>query len=368
LTPAYHAAFYDFFGGTSSTIGCVDPRVIYWSWDDRFALVCSDIESTPNVLRFAVSATGDPTRAWHKYEIANSGFLDQPKLVASQDKLVVAGNGGNNTTQFYVYQKSDVVDGRPNLRVTHLTSSQNLYQAVVEYTATDDASFVFSYDAGHNISLATITGTPARKNVAMEETILGVSDVQYPLEPAIPGGTLGGGALDPRVNNAVYEVETSDRRPVIQYSQSAECNPGGLGATVCIATGRIDTSGSRPVLQYQTLLGAAGSAYTYGAVTLDGYGRFYATYSRSSSTTMPSAAVLGGGSPMSTFDTIVQPATAGTVCGNTSPCDERWGDYMGAAQDPTDHSKVWLAALYQAKSSEFGWGTIITRASSAGIG
>jgi hypothetical protein len=357
----FHQDLTSFFGG--GPIACVDPRVIYWSWSDRYALVCTDIGSVPNVVRFAVTTGNDPTQSWNEYVI-NSGFLDQPKIEATADKLIVAGNG--NGEQFYVYQLADILAGASDPAVVHLTSSiTNLYQAAVEYTPTSAGYFVGAYAcAGCTVSLATITGVP-ETSVSLTETSLGNSQLRSTTDPAVPGGTLGG-AMDTRVLTAAYEVEASDNQPVIQYSANTECTLGGRD-TVCTAAGRITWSGSTPVLSYVKNEGRANAAYTFGAVTLDGYGDVYLSYSRSSSTSTPSAAVLAGrprlhGHP---FDTIIQSSVSGTsACAafQVPPCDERWGDYMGATQDPADPSYVWVAGLYQAASGLFGWGTVIARA------
>jgi hypothetical protein len=363
----FHQDLTSFFGG--GPIACIDPRVIYWSWSDRYALVCSDIGSSPQVVRFAVTTSNDPSQSWNKYVI-DSGFLDQPKIEATSDKLIVAGNGDGE--QFYVYQLADIVAGASDPAMVHLTSTlTNLYQAAVEYTPTSAGYFVSAYACGGcTLSLATISGTPAT-SVSLTETSLGDPRLRSTTDPAVPGGTLGG-ALDTRVLTAVYEVETSDNRPVIQYSANTECTLGGAD-TVCVAIGRITWSGSTPVLSYVENEGRPNAAYTYGAVTLDGYGRVYVSYSRSSPTSTPSAAVLAGGPRLHghPFDTVIQPSFSGTTAcdpNQVPPCDERWGDYMGATQDPVDPGYVWVAGLYQARNGPFGWGTVIARAHVIGLG
>jgi hypothetical protein len=173
--------------------------------------------------------------------------------------------------------------------------------------------------------------------------------------------------MDTRALTAVYEVQTSEGQPVIQYSANTGCTLETQ--TICTATGRIMWSGSTPVLSHVENLGVSGSAYAYGAVTLDGRGGVYLAYSRSSSTSMPSAAALGiRGNGRQSFDTVIQPSAAGTsaCAGSPPPCDERWGDYVGATQDPVDPRTVWLAGLYQSSSGPFGWGTVIARARASG--
>jgi hypothetical protein len=178
--------------------------------------------------------------------------------------------------------------------------------------------------------------------------------------------------MDTRVLAAAYELETSDNQPVIMYSANSECTMGGTD-TVCSAIGRITWSGSTPVLSYVRNEGKPKTAYTYGAVTLDGFGNVFLSYSRSSPTSTPSAAVFAGRPLLNgrLLDKITEPSvSAASACASfqVPPCDERWGDYMGATQDPVDPSYVWVGGLYQAASGSFGWGTVIARAHIGGLG
>lgn len=341
--------FENFWDGSGND-QCVDPRALYLASVDRFAISCTDITGGPDPMRFAISQTNDPTGGWYKYTVPNSGFLDQDKIVATSDKFIIAGNASTNE-QFFVYNLSDVVAGVPNPGVVHLVGTKsNIYQAAVEQTATSPAYFVSSYP-GNVLYLATITGSPAAANVAIKEKKITSTDYPAPQEPAVPGGNIGGGNLDGRIYDAVYEVETSDNHPVIQYSSAREC-----GSRTCITSARIDLSFSPPKLRYNNLIGEPGWDYSYGAVGLDGAGNVYEAYARSNPSTPPAAAVVGPG-----FDvTLMQPAAGTTSCSSwqTPPCDEHWGDYLSTTIDPTDPTKVWVSGLYQNTSGGYGWGSI----------
>jgi len=97
---------------------------------------------------------------------------------------------------------------------------------------------------------------------------------------------------------------------------------------------------------------------TYGAVTLDGAGRPFEVYSRSNATRTPQAVIVTPG-----FRTVVAKSVLGTTSchtGVTPPCDERWGDYLGATQDPSNHEELWFVGLYQSASGGDGWTTVIS--------
>ncbi|HMD46354.1 MAG TPA: IPT/TIG domain-containing protein [Acidimicrobiales bacterium] len=340
-----------FWPGTSSA-DCVDVRGIYLPGDNRFAVSCVDI-SAAQTMRFAVSQSGDPTAGWYKYSVGPAD--DQPKIEATSDKLIVAGNT-STTEDIYVYNKSDVLAGMASPPVVHLSAVQsNVYESVVEQTYTSAAYMIDTFQCtGCTEWLATITGSPAAHNVALTETSLGATSDAAPHEPTVPGGNLGGGDLDGRTYAAVYETETSDAKPVIQYSTADTC-----GSWDCVVSGRVDLSGSSPVRLYESSIGQSGFDYTYGAVGLDAAGDVFMTYTRSSPAMPASAAVLGPG-----FDLVFQPGTPGTTpcaSGQTPPCDERWGDYLATSIDPSDPSSVWVSGLYQNQSGGFSWGSAIAK-------
>ncbi|HXB65114.1 MAG TPA: fibronectin type III domain-containing protein [Solirubrobacteraceae bacterium] len=348
--------FSDFFG--PKEISCGDPRALYIASIERFAFSCTGFSVGP--MRFAISKTSNPAGAWFTYAAPNTESLDQDKIAASSNKFVIAGNGSSeeNAEWIYVYNLSELAAGVKKPAAWKLLAKKsNLYMPAVEQTATSNVYLVASYP-GNPLYLATITGTPAEKNVALTQTEIKSTDFAAPSEPAVPGGRIGGGDLDGRIYDAVYETETSDDKPVIVYSSAREC-----GTRTCISVGKIDLSGTKPVLSSYVLMGEPGWDYTYGAVGLNGEGSMFVVYSRSNATTAPGVGVLGPG-----FDVTLKPAGAGaTSCasGESEPCNERWGDYLGTAIDPSEPSSIWVSGLYQNQSGGFGWGSEIAKISTS---
>ena len=346
--------FSEFFGPKG--ISCGDPRTLYIASIERYAFSCTGFGTGP--MRFAISKTNNPTGEWFKYEAPNPEALDQDKIVASSDKFIIAGNGSSaeNSEWIYVYNLSEVAAGATKPTVVKLlTKKSNLYEAAVEQTATSNAYLVASYP-GQPLYMATITGTPSGGNVALKETTIKSTDFPAPIEPAVPGGELGGFALDGRIYDAVFETESSDSKPVIAYSSARAC-----GTRACITAGKIDLSGSKPVLSSYTLSGEPGWDYTYGGVGMNAEGAMFEAYSRSNASTAPGVGVLGPG-----FDVTVKTASAGTTAcesGQTEPCNERWGDYLGASIDPSEPLSVWVSGMYQNSNGQFGWGSWIAKVS-----
>jgi hypothetical protein len=351
-TETSHTEFSDLFA-PATHVFCADPRVIYWSWDDRYAIVCTDTTPANQTTRLAVSATADPNGSWHTWSTGPNTALDQPNVEATKDKLVVGGSttiSGVSSSVFWAYQKSDLLSGLAAPRVKYLSTPRGQFQAVVQSTATASAYFVQAYPGGNDLYLAKIGGTPAT-GVSLKILDLGAYHLTAPAAPAIPGGFLGGGYLDGRITSAAYEVTTAGRK-IIQYSGMAEC-----GTRVCNATGRITFTSAGPASTYVRTFSESSWDDTYGAVAVDGAGRAFEVYSRSNATTTPQAAIVTSG-----FRTIVARSVPGTMSchvGATPPCDERWGDYLGAAQDPSNHEELWFVGLYQTASGDDGWTTII---------
>lgn len=346
--------FSDFFGPKG--ISCGDPRALYIASIERFAFSCTGFGVGP--MRFAISKTSNPAGEWYTYAAPNSESLDQDKIAASSNKFVILGNGSSeeNTEWIYVYNLSQLASGVSNpSHVRILAKKSNLYMPAVEQTATSNVYLVASYP-GNPLYLATITGTPAEKNVALTQTQIKSTDFPAPSEPAVPGGRLGGKALDGRIYGAIYETETSDNKPVIVYSSAREC-----ATRTCISVGKVDLSGKAPVLSSYVLMGEPGWDYTYGAVGLNGEGSMFAVYSRSNATTPPGVGVIGPG-----YDVTIKPASAGTTScesGESEPCNERWGDYLGTAIDPSEPSSIWVSGLYQNHNGQYGWGSEIAKIS-----
>lgn len=349
--------FSEFFG--PKEISCGDPRALYIGSVKRFAFSCTGFGTGP--MRFAISKTSNPAGEWFTYEAPNAESLDQDKIAASSNKFVIAGNGSSeeNTEWIYVYNLSELASGASKPSVVKLEAKKsNLYEAAVEQTATSNVYLVASYP-GQSLYLATISGTPAEGNTAIGETLVHTGDFPAPKEPAVPGGEIGGAELDGRIYDAVFENETSDKKSVIAYSSAREC-----GTRTCVSAGKISNlSGTKPVLSSYTLMGEPGWDYTYGAVGLNGEGSMFEVYSRSNSSNAPGVGVLGPG-----FDVTLQLAGAGTTSCQSSqpePCNERWGDYLGTAIDPSERSSIWVSGLYQHTSGGFGWGTVIAKVSTS---
>ena len=114
-TETSHTEFSDLFA-PATNVFCADPRVIYWSWYDRYAIVCTDTTPANQTTRLAVSATADPNGSWHTWSTGPNTALDQPNVEATKDKLVVDGSttiSGVSSPVFWAYQSRMLSASRP---------------------------------------------------------------------------------------------------------------------------------------------------------------------------------------------------------------------------------------------------------------
>jgi hypothetical protein len=357
--------------GRNGSEGCTDPRVIFIPWIGRFAVVYyEDGGDGGSPMRFAVSVTPNPTaspRDW--YEYATPQGFDQPKIEATKNTLVVSGNELDGLgAQVYVYDLFQIETGVPQPSMQGVFGDYLFPQAVVGAGYSPPPSAYLVALAGFNgVAVQTISGNPLSGNVTISDQHFSTPQIADATEPAIPGGSLGGGRFDNRVLSAVYEVQNSNGHPVIDLSGHTDCNGQG-----CLYDIKIDLSTTPPrVVKHLTLTQQAAS-YTYGSVTLDNYGNAYLAYSLSDPNNTPQAnAVTDNDANLVGWNSVIQAQAPGTsACSSatdTPPCGERWGDYFGAAQDPSNTSNVWLAAQWQSGNGQFNWGTSLVEANSSGI-
>src|SRR5947208_13451185 len=114
---------------------------------------------------------------------------------------------------------------------------------------------------------------------------------------------------------------------------------GVFGTYSCIRLIQIDTS-TKQVLQDFTYSPQGGNYFFYPALSIDGSGNIIVVYGYSSSATYPSLAVTG----QATTDPVNTVRPAQTIkLGNTYAITEKYGDYFGAATDPSDPALVCVA-------------------------
>jgi hypothetical protein len=335
-----------------------DPRVEYDAPTGRFFATVSDVAASSVLL--AVSQSSDPTGAWSVYAFRASGCPDQPRLGIS-DGVVVLGadifsSCDTNPAPFvgaelWIVNKSQALAGAPTVSSTTygpdgslstLTPVQSLSPTPTEYVVgVDDPNSSI-------VHLLSVTGAPPAAVRVQVVATIGITPLQQP-----PGA-----AQPPSASGRLLQIATNDDRILdsvwengkLWFSANTGCVPAG--DSTLRACGRIaELSTTTRSLDWDTNIGVAGAHVFFPALRPDSSGNLAVVYGESSPTINPQLDAVGR-APNGTFSApVVIAQSSGPYLG------DRYGDYFGAARDPSDPTTVWVAG--EIASGSQGWGTAL---------
>lgn len=382
----------DFFGAPVNAMtspAYSDPRVLYDALSGRWfasILIFDSCDPRPapqgsgcttsndSEVDVAVSSGSEPT-GWAVYVVqtyTDNTLADQPKLGASSDKVVMTwnNNGFSGPYQFVVLQKSDLLAQVSNVGTFRFVLDTNHFNVipVISMSATNTEFAVSANQNSSTLTLSAFTGTPNANNVAVTTTDFSIGTYSSPPGAVQPNDsrTLDTGV--PAVQSAVWDNGT------LWAGGNDSCTPNGDSqARACLRLDRITTSGTTGTLQQDVDLGQNGAYLFYPAVMTDPGGNLFIGHSVSSSTQFGTAAMTF--SPVGNLPAVVGGIDyrigAGpyncTFCYDTAnppnPTANRWGDYSGAARDPSNPWDIWLAEEWGSTSTTNtdAWGTAIGR-------
>jgi uncharacterized membrane protein len=332
-----------------------DPKILYDNATGRWFSSIINLANIGNVL-FAISATNDPTGNWTIYSIQSTGylFLDQPIMGLSDDKLVISINAFNGNTlvgaQWYVFSKSELTSGVKTLDTALFGPFQNLASVhpvrsqsptTTEYMVSTGGESVTTNNV---VQLIAVTGVPPGTVVSNSPVALSISPFSLPIGGVQPGTTSTINPDDQRVEDAAWFQGR------LWLGLNIACNPQGDIQRTCIRLTQIDTVKTSVIQDFN--VSSFGQALYYPAMSFDGFGNLGIVYGYSSSAASggtdiyPSLAVTGQtlNDPPKTLASA-QVLRAGTA-NETACCRLRYGDYFGAAPDPSDPAKIWVNGEY----------------------
>ena len=357
------------------------PRLFYDALSGRWyaAGMADSVTSQGNTagsqIYVAVSDSSDPTLEWEVYTVSGntSGILDaSPMLGISSDQVVVSWNdftsaGAFAGAEIWVLQELEMLTASSAVDETgfgpysdafSFVPAQSLSATAAEWVTYDDADCSGGGGPACNngapaLGLLDITGTPEAGDVSWTEDDPTVAESYSPPDPQQAGtATTDDGALDTRLQSAVWQDG------VLWTSGEDGCTPSGESQERdCLRLDEVSTSGAEPSV-LQDFDAAESDADLYDpAVTMDGSGDLYVSYTASSSEMYPSAVAADqpvGASP-DTLDPgfLVEGGSSDYTCSG----GQLWGYYSGAAPDPAHPSDVWVAGEYAGSPSDCQWGT-----------
>ncbi|MBI3639255.1 MAG: Ig-like domain repeat protein [Thaumarchaeota archaeon] len=335
-----------------------DPKVLFDSISGRWFASILDI--TTNSVLIAVSSTNDPTGTWNIYSVSfGNNCPDQPILGLNDDKVLVSGNDFTNHcngnfagAQYFILDKSAMLAGSATVSaqssvpdtskfsvhpVQSLSSTPTLYMISVGSGSTNKAQ-LFSINGAVPSAVVTITN-------------LTILTTHIPPHAVQPGTTSRIDTGDTRIQDAAWFQGN------LWLSLNDACLPSGDTVNrACIHLTQISTSTLQVKQDFR--YGASGFYYFYPALRIDGMGDLDVIFGFSSSTVFPSLAVTGQ-AVSDPVNTLEQSLTIKS--GSASDTSGRYGDYFGAALDPSDPTLIWVAGEYHSSSfSSLNWSTFIS--------
>ena len=386
-----------------------DPRVIYDAGSQRWwmtitevpnDLSCDKVDAAAPVL-IAVSGSSNPLpfTSWTIYALpfvtANTFLGDQPGLGVSNNTLAVSFNdydcnGNWLGSDIDILQKSDLEhDTISSTDVPYTDGSfapqpvQSFGSTTTQYVVANDSDCSPCTPPFPAVEVDPFTGTPEGKDVAVTSSFpamapTAVDPTSFSLPPAVQKGTATTiNTDDDRFLNAVWEngvIWTAGGTDCVPTQPTTDSVPRSCLDYVGITASSTGTVNST-ITQINNV-GVSGNYLYYPAVSVDAAGNVFTVFDESSSTTFPTivdATIPSGGSTLSAFQTLHTSSgfynPSSNVCqtiSSTNAC--RWGDYSGAAQDPSNPKDVWVVSEAEdgavssfCSSGSLCWGSDITQ-------
>ena len=372
------------FLSVDSTHYTADPRVIYDAWSQRWWLSITQVANNfscsgvaaPVLIAVSASSNPLPFSSWIVYElpfVTPGTFLgDQPGLGISANTVAVSWSDFNCSGTFIgsdidILQRTDLeigtVGANSDVPFTDGSFAPQPVESIgggstmtTQYVVVNDSDCAPIVCASPVIEVDSFTGTPEGQNVAgftatpaMTPTL--VDGTYFGTPPAQQSGTSTTiNTDDDRFLNAVWE------NGHIWTADGTECTPA-LDSTPRSCLDYVGVTASNTGVVNATItqinnVGVNGSYLFYPSVGVDSAGNVFTVFDESSSSTFPtimSATIPVGGSTLSAFQTVHASSTfynplsfACQTIASTNAC--RWGDYSGAAQDPSNPKHVWVVS------------------------
>ncbi|MHB8641845.1 MAG: hypothetical protein ACYDA3_03020 [Gaiellaceae bacterium] len=327
-----------------------DPKIIFDAATGRF--FASEMDESTGTVIVATSATSNPLVGWVLLTVnagPGIGCIDQPKLGTSDSVLVLTGNAYSGPCSalasasylggvIWVLNKQEML--QPGFTHWSYWGPSYSYSAPIAAQAMSSTGVAYAASSGSRLNVYTISGTPpggTSLTTAMPSTPSFVNSVPEAVQPSNnPVATNDSRLLDAFWLNGDLWLAGND-----------QCANQGL-ARACARV--LDVKTSLSSVAYNGWYAFTNSDAYYPALRPDGLGNVVLVFGFSSSSDYPSVAMdeYRGGSWVGS--SYVQKGSAATS-------DTRWGDYFGAATDPSTPGVVWVAGEYG--GGGVGWSTAV---------
>ena len=351
-----------------------DPQI---AWDPATgAWIATAMDESSNTTEISVSDGPDPEGGWFDYSFGYGSRLcpDQPRLGFSSLVIVVAtelfngtchssANSGARGGVMLVVDKQQVLAHANNVAASQYGPSVSYDNFVpVQMLAASPVEYLASTDLGSSsvVHVFTLHGVPPSDQLSLQNTLL-ISRLLDPTYAAqCGGGVINAG--DDRINDASWQGG------VLYLAADDSCSyANDRYLETCARLIEISTSAVKSTLLGEDDIGFPNGDAYFAALRPDGHGNAIVLFGYSSPNDYPSLAATAAIGPILGEEgrNFVQPVALAL---GTSPSVARWGDYQGAAVDPTNPRVIWTAGQVGDElglGSPYDWARTSTPSASA---
>lgn len=392
LGPLNNNTLWSGFGGVCETTNRGDPVVNYDHLADRwvmsqFAFTISS--SGPYYECVAVSATPDPTGAWHRYAflISSTKLNDYPKIGVWPDGYYLSFNQFLNGSSWSgqgvaVLERSQMLDGNAadmvyfdlfsqdstlnSLLPADLEGSYPIANIPNPYVGLDKNTLFATTNKLEIWKFHVDWATPANSTFTFDRTIdtaafdsslCGGSRTCIP-QPSNPPPSMPSVGVDPISDRLMYRAAFrnfgSYQAMVLNHTVDVGTNHAG------IRWYELRDSGSGWSIYQQGTFAPDSDHRWMGSIAMNRYGDIALGYSVSSTTTYPSIRITGrlAGDPLGQITFAEHEVITGS--GYQTHSSSRWGDYSAMVVDPTDRCTFWYTQEFYATIGSAPWKTQIS--------
>jgi len=331
-----------FFGTGNDLIS--DPRIHYDSLSGRW--FASILDVSRNSIILAVSTSGDPTQPWFPPREISAGpnCPDQPWLGFSSDKVVISANVFTNHcdpntavfqgAQLWILNKNQLLSGfvsgvtfPPFKNRISIRPVQSLSPASTLFMVTTCRADLAP--GCYPLELTSVDGVPGINPVTVNFKQIFLVSTSFPSPAQQLGTSIRVATNDNRILSAVWQ----NGRLWLGYNYGCVTGQGS-----CIRLVELDTATSTKIQDFD--IGSPGDYLFYPALSIDSAGNLVVVFGRSNSAIYPELRVAWRAltDPPNTLRQSM------LVSVGTGPSlSARYGDYFGAATDPSRPKTIWVA-------------------------
>jgi hypothetical protein len=321
-----------------------DPRIIYDALSGRWFASISDVDASGILV--AVSTGEDPTGGWTITSYPAPGCADQPRLGLADGTVVLAADifrncieGGTKPigAELWVVNKQELLAGASRPDFTTYGPDSNLSSfAPVQSLSPTSTEYVVSVNAPSSrvVHLFAVDGIPPAAVNVNEIATPSITRVSRPPFASQPPAS---GQPQPQIDtNDARILESVWEKGRLWFSGNTGCLPEG--DTLVRSCARIvELSTANRTVTTDADISERGAHLYYPAIRPDASGNLVVVYGESGVSVQPEVVAVGRTADGAFTHPVVIAQSASAYVGG------RYGDYFGAARDPSNPGIVWVA-------------------------